>query len=97
LALQTIYFRSKTYFSAGPAADPRALDDQLARGLLGPDDLAWISAELSALPDRRDRLAASGSAVANGLASRAADVLSCWDDRARGVLDGHLDLLPSTR
>lgn len=88
LALQALYFRSKTYFSAGPGADPRALDDQLVRGLLGPDDLAWIAAELSALPARRDRLAASGSAVANGLAARAADVLSRWDDRA--VLDGHL-------
>lgn len=89
LALHRLYFRSKTYFSAGPAASPATLEDQLARGLLGPADLEWIATELAALPSLRDRLAASSSPVANTLAIRGDEVLTAWTAPAQAFLHAH--------
>lgn len=90
LTLHRLYFRSKSYFSAGPAADPRMLHHRLGEGSIGPDELAWIADRLAELPDLRTRLNASPEPAAVALAARADDILSAWSPPDRDFLHAHL-------
>jgi hypothetical protein len=90
LSLHRLYFRSKSYFSAGPAADPRMLHHLLTNGQAGPEDLSWISEQLASLPDLRSRLAGSPEPGAAALADRADDLLATWTPAELDFVHAHL-------
>ena len=91
LYLHECYYWKRTFFQAGPVADPRAMHDLLERGKLTFDDLARIGSLLDGVPAVRDRLRAAEGERARSLAAHAEYILAAWSESDRTYLRRHYE------
>lgn len=89
LYLHECYYWKRTFFQAGPVADPGAMHDLLERGQLSFDDMARISELLDGVPAVRERLAGASGERARALAAHADHVLAAWSETDRTYLRRH--------